>query len=190
MSRSLHLAFGLFLTIFIIGAPVCYAYVRQNQLRNLKVVEDNVLYRSGQLSLKGLQQTVHDLGIKTVISLRPNDSGLELEPEEAFCNLQEINFVRISPQRWWSAGGAIPAEQGVKSFIKIMENPANHPVLIHCMRGVHRTGAFCAVYRMEFQGWSNADAIEELRSCGYKELEDEFDILGFLEAFKPSDRAR
>lgn len=185
MSRSLQVAFGLFLTLFIVGAPVGYAYVRQNQLRHLKVVEDNVLYRSGQLTLTGLRQTIHDLGIKTVISLRPNDSGLDLEPEEAYCHLQEINFLRISPKRWWANGGAIPAEEGVKAFIKVMDDPANHPVLIHCMRGVHRTGAFCAVYRMEFQGWSNTQAIEELSACGYKELEDEFDILSYLEQYKP-----
>lgn len=185
MSRSLQVAFGLFLTLFIIGAPVGYAYVRQNQLRNLKVVEDNVLYRSGQLTLTGLRQTIHDLGIKTVISLRPNDSGLDLEPEEAYCHLQEINFLRIAPKRWWANGGAIPAQEGVNAFIQVMDDPANYPVLIHCMRGVHRTGAFCAVYRMEFQGWSNTQAIEELRSCGYKELEDEFDILSFLEQYKP-----
>jgi protein tyrosine/serine phosphatase len=183
MSRSFHLAFGLFLTVLIVGAPVGYAYVRQNQLRNLKVVQDNVLYRSGQLTLSGLKQTIHDLGIKTVITLRPGDIGPDLD-EETYCHSQEISYYRIAPQRWWANGGAIPAEEGVKTFIKIMDDPANFPVLIHCMRGVHRTGAFCAVYRMEYQGWSNAKAIEELRACGYKELEDEFDILSFLETYK------
>ncbi len=183
MLRSFHLAFGLFLTVLIIGAPVGYAYVRQNQLRNLKVVQDNVLYRSGQLTLSGLKQTIHDLGIKTVITLRPGDIGPDLD-EENYCHSQEISYYRIAPQRWWANGGAIPAEEGVKTFIKVMDDPANFPVLIHCMRGVHRTGAFCAVYRMEYQGWSNAKAIEELRTCGYKELEDEFDILSFLETYK------
>jgi tyrosine-protein phosphatase SIW14 len=133
--------------------------------------------------LRGLKQAIHDHGIKTVITLRPVEAGTELE--EAYCHSQEINYYRIAPKRWWANGGAIPAEEGVNTFIKVMEDPANFPVLIHCMRGVHRTGAFCAVYRMEFQGWSNERAIQELRSCGYKELEDEFDILSFLEQFKP-----
>jgi protein tyrosine/serine phosphatase len=182
MSRSHHFAFGCLIVALIVGGPTAYAYVRQNQLRNLRVVDDGVLYRSGQLTLRGLKQTIHDLGIKTVITLRPSEGGTE--QEEAYCRGQELNYYRIAPQRWWANGGAIPAEEGVNTFIRVMENPANFPVLIHCMRGVHRTGAFCAVYRMEFQGWRNEDAIEELRSCGYKELEDEFDILSFLEQFK------
>ena len=183
MSRSLNLIFVSLLAVIIIGGPVAYAYVRQTQFRHLKVVENNVLYRSGQLTLSGLKQTVHDLGIMTVITLRPGDIGPDLD-EEAYCHSQEINYLRIAPQRWWANGGSVPAEEGVKSFIKVMDDPANYPVLIHCMRGVHRTGAFCAVYRMEYQGWSNAKAIEELRDCGYKELEDEFDILSFLETYK------
>jgi tyrosine-protein phosphatase SIW14 len=184
MSRSIHLAFGLFLTLMIVGGPVGYAYVRQTQLRHLKVVEDNVLYRSGQLTLSGLKQTIHDLGIKTVITLRPGDIGADLD-EEVYCHSQEINYLRIAPRGWSATGGVIPAAEGVKTFLKVMDDPANFPVLIHCMRGVHRTGAFCAVYRMEYQGWSNVKAIEELRACGYKELEDEFDILSFLEQYSP-----
>jgi protein tyrosine/serine phosphatase len=183
MSRSVRTAFICLITLLIFGAPSGYAYYRQRQLRHLKVVENDVLYRSGQLSVRGLKQTIHDHGIKTVISLRPAE--VDPDPEEAYCNSQEIKYLRIAPKRWWANGGAIPAEEGVNTFIKVMENPANFPVLIHCMRGVHRTGAFCAVYRMQFQGWSNEQAIEELRACGYKELEDEFDILSFLEQFKP-----
>jgi tyrosine-protein phosphatase SIW14 len=183
MSRSTRMAFSCLIVLLILGGPTAYAFVRQNQMRNLKVVDNDVLYRSGQLTLRGLKQAIHDHGIKTVITLRPVEAGTELE--EAYCHSQEINYYRIAPKRWWANGGAIPAEEGVNTFIKVMEDPANFPVLIHCMRGVHRTGAFCAVYRMEFQGWSNERAIQELRSCGYKELEDEFDILSFLEQFKP-----
>ena len=183
MSRSTHIAFGCLIALLIVGGPTGYAYYRQNQLRNLKVVDNEVLYRSGQLTLTGLKQAIHDHGIKTVITLRPAEPGTE--QEEAYCHSQEISYYRIAPQRWWANGGAIPAEEGVNTFIKVMEDPANFPVLIHCMRGVHRTGAFCAVYRMQFQGWSNENAIKELRACGYKELEDEFDILSFLEQFKP-----
>jgi tyrosine-protein phosphatase SIW14 len=188
MSRTFHIVFVSLLTLLIFGAPVGYAYVRQNQFRHLKVVKNNVLYRSGQLNLRGLKQTIHDLGIKTVITLRPGDIGPD-QDEEAYCRSQEINYLRIAPQRWWANGGSVPAEEGVKTFIKVMDDPANFPVLVHCMRGVHRTGAFCAVYRMEYQGWSNAKAIEELRDCGYKELEDEFDILTFLEQYKPRHAA-
>src|SRR5437762_1483237 len=57
--------------------------------------------------------------------------------------------------------------------------------MIHCFAGVHRTGAFCAVYRMEYQHWTNAEAIAELRACGYRDLDDEWDLLDYLESYVP-----
>ena len=41
----------------------------------------------------------------------------------------------------------------------VMADPGNYPVLVHCFAGIHRTGAYCAVYRMEFERWDNADAM-------------------------------
>ena len=69
-----------------------------------------------------------------------------------------------------------------------MADPANYPVLIHCFAGVHRTGAYCAIYRMEHDHWSNEKAIAELKSCGYVNLDEEWDILGYLEQYRPSWR--
>ena len=55
----------------------------------------------------------------------------------------------------------------IDDFLKLCDDPANYPILIHCMAGLHRTGALTAVYRMEYEGWSVADAMRELRANGY-----------------------
>ena len=39
-------------------------------------------------------------------------------------------------------------------FLAVMDNRANYPVLVHCFAGIHRTGTMCAVFRMEYHGWS------------------------------------
>jgi hypothetical protein len=39
---------------------------------------------------------------------------------------------------------------------------------------------------MEVQHWSNARAIEELRDAGYGNIEDEWDVLSYLEDYQPS----
>jgi len=57
--------------------------------------------------------------------------------------------------------------------------------LVHCFAGIHRTGAFCAIYRMEYEGWTNAGAIAEMKACGYNTLEDEWDVLGYIEKYQP-----
>ena len=51
-----------------------------------------------------------------------------------------------------------------------MDDPANHPVLLHCRAGLHRTGVLAAVYRMEYQGWTPAQAIDELKAYGFGEF--------------------
>jgi tyrosine-protein phosphatase SIW14 len=188
--RSYRIVLGLTLAALIVGVPLSYAYYRQTNIRNLHAVRDGVLYRSGQLSIAGLRSVVHDYGIRTVITLRdsfdPNDPPPDLA-EENFCLAEAIRYVRISPRTWWApAGEAPPARPGVDRFLEVMKDPSNYPVLIHCYAGIHRTGAFCAVYRMEIDHWSNKRAIDELMAAGYRTLPDDWDLLEFLETFQPT----
>lgn len=44
---------------------------------------------------------------------------------------------------------------------------APKPVLVHCWHGSDRTGSVVAAYRIVFQNWSAADALDELRHGGY-----------------------
>ena len=52
------------------AAPVAYAFHMQAQTRNFRIVKDGVLYRSGQITLFGLKNLLHDYGIRTVVTLR------------------------------------------------------------------------------------------------------------------------
>src|SRR6266545_1671887 len=54
----------------VVAAPLVYSSHHNAQLRNLRVVEDGVLYRSGQLTPAGFERVLHDHGIKTVVTLR------------------------------------------------------------------------------------------------------------------------
>jgi protein tyrosine/serine phosphatase len=172
----------------IVGVPAGYSAYRQAHLRNFRVVQDGVLYRSGQLSAAGLQKVVREYGIRTVITLRDADQPGGQAPdhaEEAWCRSQGITYVRIPPRRWWAEEGPAPAEQNVATFLGVLDDAANHPVLIHCFAGVHRTGAHCAIFRMEYHRWDNAAAIAEMRHNGYDRLDEEPDVRGFIESYVP-----
>lgn len=189
MPRILRYVLAFFLIALLVGGPIGYASYRNSQLRNFRVVRDGVLYRSAQLRLSGLQRVVNDYGIKTVITLRDTNTPGEPPPdtkEEAWCKAQEINYCRIPPRKWWASVGPAPVEQGIHDFLAVMADPANYPVLVHCCAGIHRTGAYCAIYRMEHDHWTNAQAIAEMMDCGYGNLKDEWDILGFLEQYRPT----
>ena len=188
MQHILKCTMGAAVAFLIVAGPTLYAQYRQSQFRNFRMVRCGVLYRSGQLSLPALRSVIHDHGIETVVTLRDAPVAGQLPPdiaEEKYCISEEINYYRISPRTWWAPDGSIPAEVGVRQFREIMDNPSNYPVLVHCYAGIHRTGAYSAVYRMEYENWSNADAIAEMRTNGYRDLDDEWDLLSYLEHYVP-----
>jgi len=170
---------GVVLFALIVGVPLAYSAQRLRVYRNFRVVDDGVLYRSAQLSEARLKRVIEEYGIKTVISLR--DGGRKKEPfppdhaEELWVRGQGLNYRRIAPPVWKNADG----------FLAIMNDPKNHPVLIHCFAGIHRTGTLCAVWRMESHGWSNEEAVREMKLFGYENLDNEEDVQEFLDSYRP-----
>jgi tyrosine-protein phosphatase SIW14 len=185
MIRIAKVSLGIVAVLLLIAGPVAFALHQQAQTRNFRVVRPGVLYRGGQMTKDGLKRILNDYGVKTVISLR-DGSKAEDKAEEEFCRSLEVNFLRIPPNQWGDIGGSVPVEEGVRKFRAALSDPSNYPVLVHCFAGIHRTGAYCAIYRMEFEHWSNDRAIAEMRSCGYSTLDEELDILGYLEQYRPS----
>jgi len=185
---------AILVALSIVAVPLAYARVREKNLRNLRVVEDGVLYRSAQLSPSGLDRVIHDYGIRTVVSFRDTEEGKAAVPpdqwEESFCAKLGVNHVRMPLRVWSYERGVIPADENVQRFLEIVNDPTKLPVLVHCFRGVHRTGTYCAIYRMECQGWSNADALAELKALGYENLDKEDDVRGYLERYAPAGKAK
>jgi predicted protein tyrosine phosphatase len=185
MSRVIQISLGVVVVLALIAGPVAFAIHQQAQTRKFRVVRPGVLYRSGQMTRDGLARILNDYRIRTVISLRDGLTSSD-KAEEVFCNSMEVNFLRILPSQWGDVGGSVPVAEGVRKFREVMSDPRNFPVLVHCFAGIHRSGAYSAIYRMEFEHWSNADAIAEMKECGYTNLDKELDILEFLEQYRPS----
>jgi protein tyrosine phosphatase (PTP) superfamily phosphohydrolase (DUF442 family) len=188
MFRVLQVGAGCIVVVALIVGPVAFALHEQAQIRNFRIVRDGILYRSGQPTIAGLQRVFHEYGIKCVVCLRDEKTDSD-RAEEAFCNSEGVTFVRIPPSGWGDWGGNVPVEAGVRKFKAILGDPANYPVLVHCFAGIHRTGAYTAIYRMEFEHWSNEEAMAEMKACGYDTLEEELDILGYLEQYRPAWKA-
>src|SRR5262249_54382077 len=145
MRRFVQILCGTLLAAFILLTPLIYWYYLQSHMRNFRVVKEGVLYRSGQMTVAGLQRAIHDYGIKTVVTLRDAFIADQEPPdvkEEAYCKSQEITYCRIPPRNWEGPDGYVPAQEGVNRFRRIMDNPKNYPVLVHCLAGIHRTGAY------------------------------------------------
>lgn len=50
----------------------------------------------------------------------------------------------------------------LKYFLRLVNDPANGAVYVHCKGGRHRTGAMTAAYRLTHDGWTAEQAFEEM----------------------------
>ncbi|MBN1125999.1 MAG: dual specificity protein phosphatase family protein [Sedimentisphaerales bacterium] len=109
----------------------------------------DILYRGAQPSAEGFKQ-LEKQGIKTVLNLRWMHSDRD---ELKGTNL---DYIHIEMQAW------DPEQDQIEEFLKIITDPAKHPVFVHCQHGADRTGAMVAVYRIVVQGWTKEQALKEM----------------------------
>jgi tyrosine-protein phosphatase SIW14 len=189
MQRWLQWIFAALVAGVLVGGPTAYAKYKYATTRNFHVVREGILYRSGQLSLGGLQRILFDYRIKTVVTLRfpyqDGDPAPDLD-EETFLVKEGYRHYRLPQKAWTAPDGSVPNEAAVAKFREIMNDRTNYPVLVHCFAGKHRTGAMCAVFRMEHDHWSNEQALEELKFYGYDNILEESDIRGYLSTYRPT----
>ena len=76
-----------------------------------------------------------------------------------------------------------PTDGQVRLFLATVLDPANRPVLFHCAHGKDRTGVMAAVYRMEVDGWTNGEALAEMRRFGYHAFLE--DLGEFVRDYRP-----
>lgn len=161
--------------ILVVGGVIAGAVVgrvlylrrdRFDHLRHLGTVTDGVLYRCGQPDVDDLAHIHERYRLRTVVSLRAGIDNPKRNawaaPEKQFCKENKINFVSLP-----SNHRNPPSQAQLKTFVEILDDPAQLPVLVHCKRGQQRTGLFCAAYRMACEGWSTDDALAEMDALGF-----------------------
>ena len=118
----------------------------------------NGIFRGAQPEPEGYA-TLKAMGVKTVINLRTHHG--EREAVEA----AGMRYVEIPMSFWKDVDPTV-----VRKALSAMTEPANQPVFVHCALGADRTGVVAAVYRMEVDGWSEAEAEAEMEAFGFHEI--------------------
>ncbi len=140
----------LALCLALAGAPGC-----ARVLYNFGEIEPARIYRSSQPSPLFLRWVVDHHGIRTLVNLRGDTPGFESH----FAARHGLRLYSIEDLSATSP----PSDEAIERFLKIVTDPANQPVLVHCRAGVDRTGYMLAIYRMREQGWTAEQAVSEMR---------------------------
>lgn len=114
-----------------------------------------MIYRSAQPD-KNSGSAIAQLGIKTVLSFRKRDK------DEPLHSTPGVTFKRY-PLYTWDI-----EEEDILAVLRIMNDPANQPILVHCTHGADRTGLMMASYRMIVQNWTKEAAIDEMKKGEYE----------------------
>ena len=117
-------------------------------------------------------------GIKTVVDLQKDGEA----NEEQLVESAGMKFIRI-PMTTRTA----PTTEQIASFLKLVTDPANQPVYVHCAGGRHRTGVMTAIYRMTQDRWTSDQAFKEMKQYkfGADFLHPEFKRFVYSYAPKP-----
>ena len=96
------------------------------------------------------------VGIKTVIDLRSDDVDTEdrFLVERAGMKYERIPMTTHEP----------PTRAVIERFLRLVDDPENQPVYVHCVGGRHRTGVMTALYRMTREGWTADQAFREMQA--------------------------
>jgi tyrosine-protein phosphatase SIW14 len=114
------------------------------------------LYRGGQPTDSGYE-TLKQMGIRTIVMLRMLDRDSDELRQEGF-QTYHISVKHVHPET-----------EDVVEFLKIVTNPKNQPIFVHCREGVDRTGMMIALYRMVVQDWPRDKAIKEMKRKGFND---------------------
>lgn len=114
-----------------------------------------------------IESYVKKYHIKSIVDLRiPETNNLVLNPEKPGQLLAEKQAVAKNGgvNYFSNPSDQVPTEKNIEVFTKIMNNKANYPVLIHCYHGTWRAELYSAIYRIEYENFTNDEARNGVRT--------------------------
>ena len=168
--------FAALIAGLVLVVPVVYYRAVYTHGKRLHEITPGVFYRSGQMTASGFQEVIERYGIRTIINLQDEYPDPELPwhyfgggkiVESELCRRLKVRYLWMPPDIISRRKVGAERPQVIDRFLAIMDDPANHPVLIHCRAGLHRTGVLSAVYQMEYQHYSPAAALRDLKDNGF-----------------------
>lgn len=180
--RRMILAVAVVLLLALSGG-VAFLFL---QTYHYAVVVPGVLYRDGNRGVREFANACRRSGVHTVVSVVDDHeiadpAKPQFNAEAAYLQLHGIRQLRIPvPLGGW------PTTADVQKFLKIVNDPSDQPVLVHCAQGVRRTGMFVAAYQMHNEHLDAPHAKAAITLFGHRDS-TRADIETFINAYHPAD---
>ena len=153
-----HRAFAVVaLTLALSSAAFAQTRTARVQIDNFAKVS-NTYYRGAQPVGRDYADLAA-LGVKTIINLTSEDA----QPgEQAAAEKAGMKYIHIPMDTH-----RVPTTAEIEKFLALTNDAASQPVYVHCVGGRHRTGVMTAVYRMNHDGITGAQAFNEMKQFKY-----------------------
>lgn len=174
----------LALVVLFVGK---YVY-DMNINHNFETITEGKVYKSGVIPPDELESYIKKYHIKSVVDLRfPGTTDLINNPEiPAELTAEKKAIAKIKGVNYFNNGSdQVPAQKNLDIFFKIMDNKDNYPVLIHCYHGIGRAEMYSALYRVEYENFTNEQARKGVRTLiKWSSFDDGTPKGEFLKAYK------
>jgi protein tyrosine/serine phosphatase len=148
--------------VLIIALIFTGKYVYDRHINhNFMTITEGKVYKSGVIPPDEIESYVKKYHIKSIIDLRFPGTGDDVNNPEIPAELtaERDAVAKISGIHYFNNGSdQIPNQKNLDVFFKIMDDQSNYPVLIHCYHGIGRAQLYSAIYRIEYEGFSNEEA--------------------------------
>ncbi len=161
--------------VFVLAAATVvasYFVYWHHHLKRFQVVRAGMFYRAAQPSEFGMRYLVWRYGVKTVVSAQLFDFRLRrglYDPGRPDGERESKYVARLGARGvQWPMGAETYwpwlTPWQFEEFFKLMDNPANWPVVVHCQGGRHRTGTLAALFRLEYDRWPVDRVLAEMHT--------------------------
>ncbi|MCK4873971.1 MAG: tyrosine-protein phosphatase [Phycisphaerales bacterium] len=148
--------------------------------RNFGVVEQGRVYRSGYLTPRMLRKVLTEHEIRTIVDLGGSEPGSQEQQHEAAV-AQELGVARFEIRLEGDGTGDEDDDPAPYArVLRIMADPANQPVLVHCAAGAQRTTGAVILYEHLVLGRPVLEPLMESIEQHRYDPRDNPDLLAYL----------
>jgi protein tyrosine phosphatase (PTP) superfamily phosphohydrolase (DUF442 family) len=180
------IGFSLFILVLVFVGKYVYD---MNINHNFETITEGKVYKSGVIPPKEIESYIRKYHIKSVVDLRmPGTNDLVLNPEKPDeLQAEKIAIAKIGGVKYFSnPSEQVPNQKNIAAFTRIMDNKDNYPVLIHCYHGTGRAELYSALYRIEYENFTNEAARQGVRTLiKFSSFDDGTAKGEYLKNYKP-----